>query len=168
MIDKTTEQLLLAQLSRISRKPIRDADTLFNLDAAELLRIIDRMDDRVLPILVQLFKSSDSGVDLFHKLMGNHEEDNRILVNRFFERYMSVILSDDSISRYFNPLAVYLPQETWCDLGFLQSRQHFFLRQTIQCINEFFDQMFDAPPIFEVGQQEDAWNWFWSKVCETH
>jgi hypothetical protein len=67
---------------------------------------------------------------------------------------------------HFNPLEVYLPAHTFDDLAFVQSRQAFFLRQTIDTINEYLDGVFKRRHTFGPGEQQLAWEYFWEKVME--
>jgi len=165
MIPEKIQQSLLKFLSGVIKKPINSINDILELSAHELLTVIDTVNDDCLYILIQLFKSSQSGTELFHKLMGDHEEENRELVDRFFTRYMNIIFRDTESTQYYNPLLVYLPRETFIDLAFVQSRQNFFLRQTITTINEYFSHIFIDCREFDVGEQEEAWNYFWSKIC---
>ena len=110
--------------------------------------------------------SSPTG-SMAERLMGDHEEDNRPLVDAFFERYRRSVLAVEGPGD-FNPLETYLPAHTLDDLAFVQSRQAFFLRQTCAVINEYLDGLFPAPNgkkhAFPAGEQEKAWAWFWDKV----
>ena len=40
----------------------------------------------------------------------------------------------------------------------------FFERQTVQTINEYFEDVFDEPELFEAGEQKKAWNYYWTKL----
>ncbi|MEO6097038.1 MAG: hypothetical protein ABIW76_15700, partial [Fibrobacteria bacterium] len=61
---------------------------------------------------------------------------------------------------------VYMPTHTFDDLAFIQSRQAFFLRQTIDIINEYLNNAFRRKHGFGPGEQQLAWEYFWEKVME--
>jgi hypothetical protein len=77
-----------------------------------------------------------------------------------------VVLSNVTEGEHFNPLEVYMPSHTFDDLAFVQSRQAFFLRQTIETINEYLDNAFKSKHTFASGDQQLAWEYFWEKVME--
>jgi hypothetical protein len=80
---------------------------------------------------------------------------------------MDIILEqEDANGSFGNPLLAYLPPECFDDLAFIQSRQSFFLRQTIDTINEFLKTACQCPVTFDPGKQEDAWKWFWNHVLK--
>ncbi|MBN1981150.1 MAG: hypothetical protein JW795_06440 [Chitinivibrionales bacterium] len=167
MNDELLETLLLNYIAVTSHRTFRNLDELFGLESSDLLAIIASMDDALLPVLVTLFKNSEKGTDIFTKLMGEHEEENRKLVDSFFNRYMTLVLPDESeLFHEQNPLSFYLPRETLSDLTFVQSRQNFFMRQTITTINDYFEELFSEKTCFAADQQHEAWLYFWNKICQ--
>lgn len=167
MLSEDYEKMMLIYLSGLVDGPgFRKTEDLNRLSSHELLRLSQKVDDSALGLFVQLLKSSQSGERLFEKLMGDHEEENRTLVDAFFTRYLKVVLSSVQEGENFNPLEVYLPTHTFDDLAFVQSRQGFFLRQTIVTINEYLDGCFRSRHTFGPGEQQLAWEYFWGKVME--
>jgi hypothetical protein len=167
MLSEDYEKMMLIYLSGLTDGPgFRKSEDLNRLSSQELLKLSEKVDDSALGLFVQLLKSSESGERLFEKLMGDHEEENRALVDAFFARYLKVVLSNVQEGENFNPLEVYLPTHTFDDLAFVQSRQGFFLRQTIDTINEYLDGAFRSKHAFEPGEQQQAWEYFWGKVME--
>ena len=98
--------------------------------------------------------------------MGEHEEENRDAVDRFFNRYMNLVLNEEVATPSYNPLEVYMPPNTFEDLVFVQSRQSFFMRQTIETINDYLEKVIDLEEGFKVGEQEKAWSHFWSSITK--
>ena len=100
--------------------------------------------------------------------MGDHEDENIELVNRFFDRYMSVILNqDEDDPKGFNPLIHYIPEESFGDLVFLQSRREYFCSQEMNVIMQFLRYHFEkSTPDFLPGEQELAWSWFWERATQ--
>src|SRR3954469_8630299 len=167
MLSEEYEKMMLIYLSGLVDGPgFRRSEDLNRLSSHELLLLGQKVDDSALGLFVQLLKGSESGVRLFEKLMGDHEEENRKLVDDFFSRYLKVVLSSVQEGDRFNPLEVYMPAQTFDDLAFVQSRQSFFLRQTIETINEYLDAVFRRKHSFSVGEQQLAWEYFWGKVME--
>ncbi|HKP98514.1 MAG TPA: hypothetical protein VJ385_22480 [Fibrobacteria bacterium] len=167
MLSEDYEKMMLIYLSGLVEGPgFRKTEELNRLSSHELLQLSQKVDDSALGLFVQLLKSSESGDRLFEKLMGDHEEENRALVDAFFSRYLKVVLSNVQEGENFNPLEVYLPTHTFDDLAFVQSRQGFFLRQTIDTINEYLDGAFRSKHHFGPGEQQSAWEYFWGKVME--
>jgi hypothetical protein len=171
MLSEEYEKMMLIYLSGLVEGPgFRKAEDLARLSSRELLELSKKVDDSALGLFVQLLKGSDKseggkgGERLFEKLMGDHEEDNRGLVDDFFTRYFKVVLSSVNEGDNFNPLEVYLPGSTFDDLAFVQSRQQFFLRQTIDVINEYLDSVFRRKHDFAPGDQQAAWDYFWGRV----
>jgi hypothetical protein len=165
MLTARFEKLILKYLSGLNTgKRIKNLKDLEQLSARELLLLAKDIDDRMLGLFIQLLKSSRQGRSIFDKLMGDHEEANRDLVDSFFNRYMKMIIPDESELKYYNPLSVYLPPETFDDLAFVQSRQQYFLRQTIDTINEYLHDMFHEDRSFKAGEQDKAWSYFWEKI----
>jgi hypothetical protein len=165
MLSEEYEKMMLIYLSGlVEGQGFRKVGDLNRLSSHELLELSQKVDDSALGLFVQLLKSSESGERLFEKLMGDHEEENRQLVDMFFNRYLKVVLSSVQEGEHFNPLEVYLPAHTFDDLAFVQSRQPFFLRQTIDTINEYLDQVFRRKHTFAPGEQQAAWEYFWEKV----
>ncbi len=167
MLSEDYEKMMLIYLSGLVDGPgFRKIEDLNRLGSHELLQLSQKVDDSALGLFVQLLKSSESGERLFEKLMGDHEEENRALVDAFFTRYLKVVLSSVQEGENFNPLEVYLPVHTFDDLAFVQSRQGFFLRQTIDTINEYLNGAFKGKHSFGPGEQQPAWEYFWGKVME--
>lgn len=167
MLSEDYEKMMLIYLSGLVDGPgFRKSEDLNRLTSRELLLLSEKVDDSALGLFVQLLKGGQAGERLFEKLMGDHEEENRQLVDAFFSRYLKVVLSSVQEGEHFNPLEVYLPGHTFDDLAFVQSRQAFFLRQTIETINEFLDGVFKRRHSFGVGEQQLAWEYFWEKVME--
>jgi hypothetical protein len=167
MLSEDYEKMMLIYLSGLVDGPgFRKAEDLNRLSSRELLQLSQKVDDSALGLFVQLLKGGQSGERLFEKLMGDHEEENRQLVDAFFSRYLKVVLSSVQEGEHFNPLEVYLPGHTFDDLAFVQSRQAFFLRQTIDTINEYLDGVFKRRHTFGPGEQQLAWEYFWEKVME--
>ncbi|MDQ3001171.1 MAG: hypothetical protein M3Y08_07915 [Fibrobacterota bacterium] len=167
MLSEDYEKMMLIYLSGLVDGPgFRKSEDLNRLTSHELLQLSQKVDNSALGLFVQLLKSSQSGDRLFEKLMGDHEEENRELVDAFFLRYLKVVLSSVQEGETFNPLEVYMPIHTFDDLAFIQSRQVFFLRQTIDTINEYLDQAFRRKHNFAPGEQQLAWEYFWEKVME--
>ncbi|MEO7427117.1 MAG: hypothetical protein ABI036_18155 [Fibrobacteria bacterium] len=167
MLSEDYEKMMLIYLSGlVDGAGFRKIEDLNRLGSRELLQLSQKVDDSALGLFVQLLKSSESGERLFEKLMGDHEEENRTLVDAFFTRYLKVVLSSVQEGENFNPLEVYLPTHTFDDLAFLQSRQGFFLRQTIDTINEYLNGAFPGKHHFGPGEQQAAWEYFWGKIME--
>jgi hypothetical protein len=170
MLSEEYEKMMLIYLSGLVDGPgFRKPEDLGRLSSRELLELSQKVDDSALGLFVQLLKGSageDGGEKLFEKLMGDHEEDNRALVDSFFSRYLKVVLSAAQEGDQFNPLEVYLPSSTFEDLAFVQSRQGFFLRQTIEIINEYLDSTFRRKHDFAPGDQQAAWEYFWDRVMK--
>lgn len=168
MLSEEYEKMMLIYLSGLVDGPgFRKPEDLARLNSRELLELSRKVDDTALGLFVQLLKSAegpDGGEKLFEKLMGDHEEDNRDLVDAFFSRYLKVVLSSVQEGDHFNPLEVYLPSSTFDDLAFVQTRQAFFLRQTIDTINEYLDNTFRRKHDFPPGAQQAAWDYFWERV----
>jgi hypothetical protein len=165
MLNEEHERMMLAYLSSLVKGlHLPDKDALCALDTPALLRLAERVDDAALGLFVQMLKTTGQGARLFERLMGDHEEENRHLVDAFFNRYLKVVLSGLEEGQDFNPLEVYLPSTALDDLAFVQTRQAFFLRQTSATINEYLDDLFGSGHAFAPGEQEKAWDYFWGKV----
>jgi hypothetical protein len=165
MLSEEYEKTMLIYLSGLVDGPgFRHSEDLNRLSSKELLLLSQKVDDSALGLFVQLLKGSQSGERLFEKLMGDHEEENRQLVDDFFSRYLKVVLSGVQEGEHFNPLEIYLPSHTFDDLAFVQSRQPFFLRQTSETINEYLDSIFRRKHSFQPGEQQQAWDYFWERI----
>lgn len=165
MLSEEHQNMMLAYLSGLRRGPrLRSLEDLAALSPRELLQLARRVDEAALGLFIQVLKCTGRGETLFAKLMGDHEEDNRPLVDEFFARYYRSVLALPPIPRQFNPLELYLPPNSLDDLAFVQSRQAFFLRQTCAVINEYLDLLFGGKHAFPAGEQEKAWTYFWDKV----
>jgi len=143
---------------------IESAEDLHRCPTRCLLELADELADDMLPLFVALIKRADKQGSLFHKLMGDHEEDNGDLVDRFFRRYRKLVM--DPANENLNPLKVYLPPACFQDLIFVQSREHFFKRQTIEHINEYLQHCFKETVTFNALQHDEAWSWFFNRVME--
>ena len=165
MLSEEYEKMMLIYLSGLVEGPgFRRPEDLNRLSSRELLDLSEKVDDSALGLFVQLLKGSQSGEQLYGKLMGDHEEENRELVDAFFSRYLKVVLSSVQEGEHFNPLEIYLPTTSFDDLAFVQSRQAFFLRQTAETINEYLDSVFRRKHSFQAGEQQIAWEYFWEKI----
>jgi hypothetical protein len=168
MLSEEHQGMMLAYLSGLRKGArLRSLEDLAALSSRELLQLARKVDEAALGLFVQLLKDSGQSAPLFQKLMGDHEEENRPLVDEFFGRYFKSVLSCSGEPGTFNPLETYLPGHVLDDLAFVQSRQPFFLRQRIDIINEYLNGL---PGLeggnaqFKPGEQEQAWAWFWEKV----
>jgi hypothetical protein len=172
MLSEEHQGMMLAYLSGLRRGArLRSLDDLSALSSRELLLLARKVDEAALGLFVQLLKDSGRHATLFQKLMGDHEEENRPLVDEFFGRYFKAVLScmdPSEKSQNYNPLETYLPAHALDDLAFVQSRQPFFLRQEIAVINRYLDGLpgglHQGPHAFKAGEQELAWACFWDKV----
>lgn len=161
------EQQFLQFLNQICPRPIRYFEELSCLEARELLETADKVPDAALPLFVYALKRSPEGVETFQKLMGDHDDDNTELVNRFFDRYMSVILNGED-PKGFNPLIHYIPEDSFNDLVFLESRREYFCSQEIEVVMQFLRYHFEKrAPDFCMGEQRLAWSWFWETVSRS-
>lgn len=165
MLSEEHQNMMLAYLSGLRAGPrFRTVDDLAALSSRDLLRLARRVDESALGLFVQLLKSTGRGESLFCKLMGDHEEENRPLVDDFFSRYLRATLSSADGPGQANPLETHLPGHMLDDLAFVQSRQQFFLRQRIDVINAYLDGICGGRHAFPPGEQERAWAYFWDKV----
>ena len=165
MLTEEHQHMMLAYLSGLGKGPrFRSLEDLAALSSRELLLLARKVDDAALGLFVQLLKCTGKNSTLFEKLMGDHEEENRPLVDAFFNRYLKAVLSGADEPQNFNPLEVYLPPHVFDDLVFVQSRQSFFLRQRIEVINEYFDEVFEGGHGFQLDEQEKAWAYFWERI----
>jgi len=165
MLTDEHQNMMLAYLSGLWKGPrFRSLEDLTALSSRELLMLARRVDDAALGLFVQLLKCAGKNASLFDRLMGDHEEENRPLVDAFFSRYLNAVLSNADEPLNFNPLEVYLPQHVFDDLVFVQSRQAFFVRQRIEVINEYLDEVFEGGHGFVADEQEKAWAYFWDRV----
>lgn len=163
MLSEEHQNMMLAYLSGLRRGArLKTPEDLAALSSRELLLLARKVDDAALGLFIQLLKSCGEGETLFGKLMGDHEEDNRPLVDEFFDRYYRSVLGE-GVPPY-NPLEVYLPAHALDDLAFVQSRQAFFLRQTSDVINAYLDGLFGGAHDFPPGDEEEAWTYFWERV----
>ena len=68
----------------------------------------------------------------------------------------------------FNPLIHYIPEDSFQDLVFLQSRKSYFCSQEIELIMQFLRYHFEnEAPDFLPGEQALAWSWFWETVSRS-
>lgn len=154
---------ILAHFSQLLGRPVSTRRQLVELPASDLLRLSDRLPDAFLPALVGILRGEGSSA--FQRLLGDHEEENRDLSERFFSRYMALVLEPPGDPEQ-NPLEVWLPAEACQDLAFLSSRQAFFLRQEIRHINEWLARHFGMEP-FRAGEQTEAWNALWERITRS-
>jgi hypothetical protein len=173
MLSQEHQDMMLAYLSGLRKGArLRSLEDLCALSSRDLLLLARKVDEAALGLFVQLLKDSGKSAPLFQKLMGDHEEENRPLVDEFFDRYFRSVLSGGGEPENFNPLETYLPAHALDDLAFVQSRQPFFLRQRIEVINDYLTGLQaganeapgEGPPTFKAGEQDQAWAWFWDKV----
>ena len=168
MLSEEHQRMMLAYLSGLGKTPrFQSPEDLAALSSRELLLLARKVDDAALGPFVQMLKCAQKGERLFERLMGDHEEENRPLMEEFFSRYLKAVLSGAGEPADYNPLEVYLPPRVFDDLAFVQSRQPFFLRQNIATINAYLDEVFARPREphgFLAGEQEKAWAYFWEKV----
>jgi len=150
----------LAYFGRILGRRLEAPAELAGLSARELLQLADRIPDGFLPALVGLLKGADPHG--FERLLGDHEEENRELSDRFFARYQAIVLEPQGFDDH-NPLEIWLPGESCHDLAFLATRQAFFLRQEIRHVNDWLRRNFGIGP-FPAGGQTDAWNALWTRL----
>jgi hypothetical protein len=152
----------LAYFGRVAGRDLSAPADLARLSCGELLQLADRIPDELLPALVGLLKGADPCV--FERLLGEHEEENRELSDRFFERYRAVVL--DPGEEDSNPLETWLPPEACQDLAFLASRQAFFLRQEIRHVNDWLGRNFGIGP-FPAAAQLEAWSALWMRLTRS-
>jgi hypothetical protein len=165
MLSEEHQRMMLAYLSGLTKSVrFRSLEDVAALSSHDLLQLARKVDDAALGLFVQLLKCTQQGKTLFERLMGDHEEENRPLVDEFFNRYLKAVLSSADESKDYNPLEIYLPPHVFDDLVFVQSRQTFFLRQRIEIINVYLDEVFKQKHDFLPGEQEKAWGYFWDKV----
>jgi hypothetical protein len=160
------EKLVLDILNQITggNPPIRETKDLALLSSRQMLELADQTPQELLPLLVRFLKESRGGLRLFEKLMGEHEEENRELVDRFFARYFQLVMEPTEMDD--NPLLLYLDPEMFHDLALVQTRETFFKRQSILHINEFLAAHFHHARSFAPGEQDLAWNFFFSELLK--
>jgi hypothetical protein len=167
MLSEEHQGMMLAYLSGLRKGArFRSLEDLAALSSRDLLLLARKVDEAALGLFVQLLKDSGRSTSLFQKLMGDHEEENRPLVDEFFGRYFKSVIAGGE-SPQFNALETYLPCHVLEDLAFVQSRQAFFLRQRIDVINAYLDGLRGLEGekhAFKPGEQEQAWAYFWEKV----
>jgi hypothetical protein len=162
MLSDDDLKVILSYLSAVAGKTVRSADDLLAMGTEPFLDLTEKIPDEALPIVVSLFKSTLHGRELFIKLTGDPDEPPGKKAAAFFKRYSNLVLAQEDTTANFNPLLLYLPPESFDDLAFIQSRQSFFLRQTVDTINEFLKTACRCTDIFGPGQQEEAWIWYWN------
>jgi hypothetical protein len=164
------EQLFFQYLSSLvpQQPPVHSTDDLASLSTKQLLELANQVQEGALGFFVQVLKSSQSGIQVFDKLMGEHNEENSALVDGFFKRYMNEVMRDEEEMKEVNPLVYYMPQEYLDDLAFLTSRESFFKSQTQQSINEYLWIITGKEYNFQADQQNDAWQTLWSWVLQSN
>lgn len=143
---------------------LRNLDEFADLESRTLLELLDKCPDPLLPILIRILRESPHSTGVFQKLMGEHEEENRPLVDRFFQRYMNMMVED--ADQDYNPLLAYLDPTIFQDIALIQTRENFFKAQTMVHIQEFLETHFEGVPQFEVGEQDHAWNFFFQELLK--
>lgn len=161
-LDEESRRVVLDFLGYHLGYKVEQVSDLEKLSAADLLALLGRVKSAALPYVLQLLKEAPSSAGLFQKLMGDHDPELWPLAQAFFERYQTVMMEE--VLEDYNALLIYLPQESWNDLAFLQSREVFFLRQTMADIIDFLDCYFKDIPDFMPGEEKQAWNWFFNRV----
>ena len=166
MYFRAMEQLVLDLLNTLhgGNPPIREPRDLALLSSKQILTLIDLTPPELLPLVVRFLKESRGGERLFEKLMGEHEEENRELVDKFFGRYFAMVMEPTSPEE--NPLLCYIDPEMFHDLAFIQTRESFFKRQSIADINEFLGIHFNLDQQFVAGEQDKAWNFFFNELLK--
>jgi hypothetical protein len=92
MLPEDQQRMMLAYLASLQRGlKLGSMADLIALSSREILLLARKIDDPALGLFVQLLKSTEQGTALFEKLMGDHEEDNRPLVDEFFSRYLKSV-----------------------------------------------------------------------------
>jgi hypothetical protein len=162
MLSDDDLKVILSYLSAIAGRTVRSVDDVLSMGTDQFLDLTEKIPDEALPVIISVFKSSLRGRELFHTLTGNLDEATGRKAQAFLKRYMDLVLAQEDTNGNFNPLLVYLSPGCFEDLAFVQSRQSFFLRQTVDTINEFLKIACRCTDIFGPGQQEEAWTWFWN------
>jgi hypothetical protein len=163
MISDDDMKAFLGYLSVINGKPIRSLDDIMTMGTGGFLDLTQKIPDEALPIVISVLKRSRRGGEFFHKLTGDLDAESAAREKSFFQRYMNIILEQED-SKILNPLIAYLPPGCFDDLAFIQSRQTFFLRQSIDTINDFLQVSCECTKTFAPDRQEEAWLWFWNYV----
>lgn len=161
-LDDESRRIVLDYLGYHLGYKLSSVDNLKQLSAADLLALLGRVKSEALPFVMQLIKEAPEDWGLFQKLMGDHDPDLWEKSQDFFNRYSAVMMEE--IEEEYNPLLIYLPPESWHDLAFLQSRESFFLRQSLENIVDFLQFHFEELPDFGPDGSLKAWNWFFNKV----
>jgi hypothetical protein len=149
-------------LSEISGKEITSTFDLMELEPIEVLRICESVTDEFLPFFIKILKCLPDGDALFKALNSGTSIEELELSSSFFHRYQNILLEVEEADD--NPLIWSLEKENWQDLVLMQSRETFFLRQTMEHIHEFLKVHFDEVPVWEVHEQKEAWNWFFNQI----
>jgi hypothetical protein len=166
MLSAEDLNIILDYVSKVSGRSFRSMDDFVRLDTGALLELFEKIDDAILPVFISMFKSTRHGRELFHKITENLDESSAQRTKAFLKRYMDLIIRQEDSNKDFNPLLIYLVRECFDDLVFMQSRQAFFLRQTIDTINEFLHTSCGCTDVFSPGSQEEAWQWFWNYLLK--
>lgn len=164
------EQLFFQYLSSLlpENHQVKSTDDLSRLSTKELLELANQVQEGALGFFVQVLKSTQSGNLVFEKLMGEHEVENKELVDSFFNRYMQEMMKDEEEMEEINPLVYYMPHEYLDDMAFLASREAFFKSQTIQCINEYLWIITGKEFQFDSHQHQEAWQMLWQWVLNSN
>jgi hypothetical protein len=166
MLSDDDLKVILDYLSTITGRAFNSVDDLLTLGTNGFLDLAAKIDDAILPIFISMFKSTLRGRELFYLLTEGLDESMDKRATAFFNRYMDLVLVQEDAGGHYNPLVVYLAPECFDDLAFIQSRQSFFLRQTINTINEFLNTACGCDLTFAPGRQEEAWKWFWDHLLK--
>ncbi len=155
------EKLLLKHFGLLSERRFQSVEDLKKMSSRELLQLAASIEDVLLPSFIQMLKKGEN-TGLFEKLMGEHELENKGLVDSFFERYMRMVMEPKS--EEFNPLLAYMAPDYFGDLAFVSSRESFFKAQSMQHITEFLKEHFENIPAFHPLETDKAWDWFWFRL----
>jgi len=164
MLSDDDMKAFLGYLSELNGKTIRSLDDVMGMGTDGFLDLTQKIPDEALPIVISVFKSNRRGREFFHKLTGDPDAAFAAGAKAFLQRYMNIILEQEDSKAILNPLIAYLPPHCFDDLAFIQSRQPFFLRQSIDAINEFLQVSCKCSETFAPDRQEEAWLWFWNHV----
>jgi hypothetical protein len=154
----------LGYLWVVGGKGFGSIDDIMAMGTEGFLNLTQKIPDEALPIVISAFKRSRRGQEFFHKLTGDLDAASAARAKAFLQRYMNIILEQEDSKAILNALIAYLPPHCFDDLAFIQSRQAFFLRQSIDTINEFLQISCECTETFAPGRQEEAWLWFWNHV----
>jgi|GEM_PF-805485 len=160
------EKAFLKYLNQLNlAPPLGSLAELNSLNSSQLLNIATQLPDEVLGTFLYLLKNEREPNQLFIKLMGMHEEENRSLSETFFKKAQLCYLEQPE--ELVNPLTTYLPLEALDDLAFLSSRENFFKRQNTVAINEYLLLLTGQETNYTPGQENEAFSFLWNWVLST-